>query len=120
MTSKTLYMIRDPNTGLFSTGGTVPDWNTAGKVWKRRGDLSSHFTNLCGDGRRKYRDANAEVVEMEMVITNAVSVSEYINASDMRAADRKKAEQEAHDRFQRQRDIANLKRLQTIYGKDPK
>lgn len=120
MTDKTLYMIRDPNTGLFSTGGSTPKWNTAGKVWKRRGDLSSHFTNLDSAGRRAYREAKAEVVTMEMVVSNAISVDEYIAASDMRANERKQAEQDAHDRFTRQRDLATLKRLQTIYGKDPK
>lgn len=113
-----MYKICNPATDMFSTGGSDPRWSTAGKVWKRRGDLSSHFTNLSAAGRREYANSNAVVVEIEVVLSNPTPVEEYINASSQRAADREQAAKDAADKRKRDRDLAELTRLQKLYGKD--
>jgi hypothetical protein len=38
-----VYKIRDPQTGLFSSGGQNARWTEVGKVWTRLGDLKSHL-----------------------------------------------------------------------------
>jgi len=38
-----VYKIRDKNTGLFSTGGTQPDWNKEGKTWMSIGHIKNHL-----------------------------------------------------------------------------
>lgn len=103
MTTQTMFKIRSRKTGLFSKGGSDPTWNTTGKVWKRRGDLSSHFTQLTGRGKQIYANADAEVVELETVTIEATSVETYIAEATMRAADRVAAEEARRLVYQRER-----------------
>lgn len=98
----TMFKIRSRKTGLFSAGGAWPKWNTVGKVWKRKGDLSSHFTQLGNQGRTIYLEADAEVVVCETVVLEAVPVDQYIEQATTRAADRQAAEAADRLRYQRQ------------------
>ena len=79
------YKIRNIKTGLFSRGGSHPSWGKNGKIWKRIGDLNSHFTLV--DNYDVYRDA--EVIEIVMIETevNVFPASEFIQASKDRMAE---------------------------------
>ena len=120
MAEMIFFKIRNKDTGLYSTGGLYPTWSKIGKVWKRRSDLSSHFTSI-GDKAAKYY-ANAEVIEIvvnETEIT-AIPVIEYVSASKERAEKRKLesemrvAQMRLH---QAEREIAALKKIIENGGK---
>lgn len=109
------YKIQNPATKLFSTGGANPCWNRVGKVWKRRGDLSSHFTNLSKAGLRQYQDVGAIVVEIETVVSNPVSVMDYMKEAADRAIARAESAKERKQRIKREADLRELERLQKLY-----
>ena len=44
-----MFKIRDKQTGLFSTGGTYPDFTKDGKVWGQIGHIKSHLKLLQED-----------------------------------------------------------------------
>lgn len=43
MMDKKIFMIKDSQTGLFSTGGTTPRFTKRGKVWSSSGALKNHL-----------------------------------------------------------------------------
>ena len=57
-----VYKIREKKTGLYSTGGTQPKWNTNGKVFTTIGTVKSHISNWMrhvyrGNGYYPYHEA---------------------------------------------------------------
>lgn len=108
-----LYKIKSNKTGLFSLGGSYPQFGKLGKVWKRKGDLSSHFTNLGAEGRRRYRENECMVVEIEIVEieTTMVPVDEYIEASATRTAENKRLHEERVAKWQLENARRNYERL---------
>ena len=90
MSNKKLYMIRNTETGLFSTGGSYPTFATKGKMWTTTGALTSHIklvTKRYGLSRNfdtaeifKSVYKLCEVVEVELTFDKnpALSVFEYI------------------------------------------
>lgn len=73
-----VYKIRRKIDGLFSTGGTSPDFSDKGKVWKARGHISSHMKQVGSYYSSKtkndyYRDC--EVVTYEVVETEVDTIS---------------------------------------------
>lgn len=114
-----IYKIRSKTTGLFSKGGMDPTFSRVGKVWKRRGDLSSHFTQLTTRGKAIYRENDVEVLEYEVreEEVNRTPVSLWIDQAAGRAAQRE-ADAEAMRRYwQEQRERQQLADLQAKYGK---
>lgn len=61
----TYFMVRDKGTGLYSTGGSFPNWAAKGKKWSKRGFITSHISNSVGWPRAKDFYKNAEVVAFE-------------------------------------------------------
>lgn len=57
-----VYRIRDKN-GLYSTGGTSPDFTRGGKTWSNLGHVKSHLRQFSGRNLETY--ANAEIVCVE-------------------------------------------------------
>jgi len=110
-----LFKIRSKD-GTYSEGGSYPRFGRVGKIWKRISDLSSHFTQLSSVGRDTYTQHQAEVVEIEMVATNAIPVADFIQA----AADRKairQAEWEARRvNYREQEERRQLAALLAKYG----
>jgi len=45
--NEAVYKIRDKETGLFSTGGSVPRWKKIGKTWSGLGPVTNHLTMWC-------------------------------------------------------------------------
>jgi hypothetical protein len=109
-----MYKIRNTKTGLYSKGGDRPSWSKAGKVWKRLGDLSSHFTQVGARGRSVYQDA--EVVEFELVEKLITPAINFVQEADRRRQDKiEEAEQRRRD-YQFQHEQAELKRLLAKHG----
>lgn len=118
MNDKPMFMIKSRKTGLFSKGGQDADtWTKAGKVWKRKGDLSSHFTSLSSKGKRSYRDHDAEVIEFEIVtVGTPESTDLWIEAAVVRAGEREGASQERIAKYRRERELAEYERLKKQFG----
>jgi hypothetical protein len=110
-TTQVIYKIRSKTTGLYSKGGMEPRFGKTGKVWKKRGDLSSHFTQLTSRGEVTYRQHDVEVLEYELreEQVSCTPVDQWINQAAARAAQRD-AEAEAQRKFwqeQREREQRN-------------
>lgn len=59
-----LYKIRD-NNGMYSTGGTSPSFNKAGKTWNNIGHVKSHLRQFMGGNDiEMYRDCEVVCVEV--------------------------------------------------------
>ena len=108
-----LYKIKSNKTSLFSLGGAYPTFGKLGKIWKRKGDLSSHFTNLGAEGRRRYRENECVVVEIEIIEieTTMVPIDEYIEASANRTAENKRLHEERVAKCQLEHARLNYERL---------
>ena len=120
MAEMIFFKIRHTKTGLYSKGGSYPTWSKLGKVWKRRCDLSSHFTHIGAKAATHYADAEVveiAVTESEMTVTPAI---EYVNASKDRA-DKRRLESEMRDARwkveQAEREIARLTKIIENGGK---
>ena len=120
MTEIILFKIRDKETGLYSKGGMYPMWSKTGKVWKRQGHLSSHFSQLSANARDFYK--NAEVIKI--VVTEAeiesIPVSEYVLAAKERADAREAKQQLLIEKWRvknAQREIERLQKIVNSGGK---
>lgn len=61
-----MFKIRDKETGMFSLGGIRPRFSDEGKIFKKRGHVTSHLAQLSESDKRKYY-TDCEVVEYEIV-----------------------------------------------------
>lgn len=72
-----VYRIRDEN-GLYSTGGTNPDFTKGGKTWNNIGHLKNHLRQFfdAGGWKRVQPElyANAEIVEIEIIESEAKKI----------------------------------------------
>lgn len=72
-----VYKIRRKSDGLFSTGGTSPDFNEKGKEWKARNHVSSHMKQVGSYYSRKTKIdyySDCDVVTFEVVATEIDSI----------------------------------------------
>jgi hypothetical protein len=90
-----VFKIRDAN-GLYSTGGTEPEFTQGGKVWNNIGHVKSHLRQFV-DRTCKYLEVyvNAEVVtieytEKEMSSESVLDVVENLNKEDISRAEKSK------------------------------
>lgn len=114
--SDVMFKTRSRKTGEFSKGGAWPSFGKQGKVWTRRGDISSHFSQLHALGRDRYREHDVEVVELHVVEVAVTSGNDWINAAEQRVADKQAARQRAVQSYREQQERAQLKELVKKYG----
>lgn len=69
------YKIRRNSDGLFSNGGMRPSFNKSGKVWHNKGALSNHLGLVMQMGKVY---ADCEIVQLEMVPTDTINITEYV------------------------------------------
>ncbi len=76
-----VYKIRRVD-GLFSMGGSDPKFNKVGKIWKRKGDLSSHLTCVAEYGWKGSKPYDeSEVVKYELtetIVGDPISIQGYL------------------------------------------
>lgn len=88
-----IYLVRDIETGLYSTGSISPSFRKEGKVWTARNRVSAHLIQFAANGMAKRYDTSKwEVVEYDL---NNVAASETYNA---------------HDYLRRRQSLLNLER----------
>lgn len=104
--SITVYRIRSKTTGQFSLGGGDVQWSPGGKIWKGKGPLSNHFTQLTSWGHIQYQRHQAEVVTYELVETEVAvrPASEFLQD----ALDRQTAREDKRLQAEHKRAIARL------------
>lgn len=109
----TVYKIRDRKTGLYSTGGTWPNWNAKGKVWTTTSAVSNHL----GLGGMAKHYQGCEVVEIEVTYKEvaAVSVDDRLQANRNRKAAREQKRKEKAEEVARAHDLALLANLKARY-----
>lgn len=116
----TLFRIRSRKTGLFSKGGSPGEtrgWGKTGKLWKRAGDLNSHFTQLDSTGRNAYRklDCEVQVIEVTETVQSVESVEEYLAAVEVRKQKKVREYQERMRHFEEEREKRQLLFLKEKY-----
>ena len=88
MTDKIVYMIQRKSDGLFSKGGTSPQFNKNGKIWGNIGHLKLHlnlFIDYKGERTQWSRDVykGCHIVQFEQVMiasgTAKLSLDDFIN-----------------------------------------
>lgn len=91
MTTKTVYKIRDRNTKLFSTGRRVPKWTRQGKTWTKHKQVTDYLRQFLGR-RNAQQYANAEIVEIEISMTEKKNEDALSKMHDLMAEDFEKAQ----------------------------
>jgi len=76
-----VFKIRNQKTGLFSTGGLLPNWTHQGKVWQRINHVHSHICQLTTDYTPADIYKDAEIVEAEIteILIPIGEPKEYLN-----------------------------------------
>lgn len=124
MTKKGIYKIRDPETGLFSTGGSTPAWHKTGKIWKQLGHIKAHLNQFRSPAERRIRSwdntdyadySKAEIVEFEMVEIDTQPVAELLD--EVKETQRKREEDrlEQYRKAKEDREKAELRKLKVKY-----
>lgn len=110
-----LYKIRHKDTGKFSSGGSWPQFTSAGKVWRRLQDLDSHLRQL----RTRGKYANAEIVCLVAEIDESMTsdASERMAVVDDRKAAVRQEMENRWTRARERREREELARLQEKWGK---
>lgn len=120
----TVFKIRRSD-GLFSMGGSTPDFNKTGKMWTHKGHISRHLGQL--DNRRHHRPLkggsglskvydDCEIVSYELVENPAVSgetIEDYLTDIIQRKEEREAAYAKRRKEYQteeRRKQFENLKR----------
>ena len=110
-----IYKIQSKQTGLYSTGGVSPSFSKTGKVWKNIGHLRNHINVLDPHGKRKYREHQVEIVELQLteVCVSSTPFEEFLTECTIRKNDRDAKQREKIDYWkqdQRKRLYLELKK----------
>lgn len=102
MKTEFFYKIRRKSDGLFSTGGSSPNFSKKGKTWSSRANLDRHLGMLLQYpdrfwGLPVYEDC--EVITFITEVTDYEPVDKFINV----VAERKQMKKEEYDRRIEQR-----------------
>lgn len=73
----TLYRIRDKNTGLYSKGGSPPEWGKIGKVWVALHHLNAHLSMIKEYGGIDSYN-NAEIIVLDVKESTTIDVNKYM------------------------------------------
>jgi hypothetical protein len=115
MTERIAYRIRRKD-GLYSTGGSHPDWTSRGKIWNGRGPLICHLQQLGWAGA--YRDA--VVVTVRLVDDpDGAPVADLLAEVGNRKATREREARERSAADVEARERETLAALQARYGGQP-
>lgn len=111
----TIFKIRRQADGLFSTGGTSPDFNDKGKVWKARNHVSSHMKQVGSyySGKTKndyYRDC--DVVTFEVAETEIESIPALEWQESPKTSRAKQLQEERRIKYDLERAAVRKKQLE--------
>lgn len=110
-----MFKIRNTKTGLFSTGGTSPNWTKKGKVWNSRGNAILSLLGYWNGNRIPISDL--EVVEFATIEAMTLPAEELLRESSERKSKRVAESRERTKRWQRARDEAAFEELRVKLGK---
>ena len=110
-----VYKIRKKGTtDLFSSGGRRPCWKPKGKTWTQLGHLTAHIGLLSSTALPPiYQDA--EVVEFEIMEVRTQDASDVFQGIQERREKQARKRQEAVQKFNRESELRELRRLQAKY-----
>jgi hypothetical protein len=116
-----VFKIRRNSDGLFSMGGSTPGFNKTGKIWKQKGHVTSHLSQLWGrNGTGTYTErhvyADCEIVPYELTETPAgpgMTIALYLAEIKERKQTREDAANKRHEEWQkekRRKEYENLRK----------
>ncbi len=106
------YKIKRLSDGLYSKGGGDPAWNKTGKLWKKRGHLSTHLFYV---NSRLYEDCVVVLVEGEETEIADLLEALYAGVTD-RAEKRDELWKSWQDKLNTHDELKEYKRLRKKYG----
>lgn len=106
-----IYKVRKKGTDLYSSGGSSPRWTRKGKSWSNLGHVKTHLAQF--NARVVYRDA--EIVTCEIQVTGTQDVLQLIQDVEAATIAKRKKEADRIAQARKDRDLADLRRLQTMY-----
>ena len=106
------------NDGLFSDGGTWPSFSKKGKIWKRKGDLSSHLSQIDHGRAQRAGYNDCEIIEYELVETEVgrTNMQEYLAEAYERKLEKEKKERERIENAKRKLRFEQYKQLKKEFG----
>jgi hypothetical protein len=106
-----VYKIRDKATGLFSSGGSMPDWSSKGKAWNNRGALSSHLSIVNNIGVYN----NAEMIEYETIENAIIPIVDLLEQKKLKKAEQTRKYNEYIQKTIEERERKLLEELKQKY-----
>lgn len=113
-----VFRIKHMMSGLFSKGGTHPQFGTKGKLWVSRGALSNHLNLANSNGRTPYKDCELITYELEEVEVDRESMTDAINATKHRREAREQIRLDRRVAFERECKLRQLEQLKKDLGID--
>lgn len=103
--------------GLFSNGGSSPGFTKVGKAWSSLGHLEMHLQAMYHYGRDLYKKQECEIVEYIITEVARYTIEDSYTRINDRAAARKAEQDKRVEDYRRERELAELHRLQAKYLK---
>jgi hypothetical protein len=113
-----VYKIRRKSDGLFSMGGSTPNFNKTGKIWKKKGHLTSHLSQLWngrGGFGKQHVYIDCEIVPYELSEIQAgpgFTIFEYLEERKRKLDEVEQACKDRHEKWekeQRRKEYESLK-----------
>lgn len=118
MKTEFVYKIRRKSDGLFSSGGSSPNFTKTGKVWRDRRALNLHLNMLLqyphsDRGITQYKDC--EVITLVTEVTDYEDIGKYIGVVKERRDEREQERQERMDRWREDQRRKKYEELRAHY-----
>ena len=119
-TPSRIFKIRRTTDDLYSNGGMSPGFDAKGKAWTTMGGLKNHLNLLLGrNGQVRsevYRHCEVITVELTPKIIDVTPMDQVLTDRRKQAEDKQQRIKDQAAEAQRQRELAELNRLQQKYG----
>lgn len=115
-----IFKIRRCSDGLFSCGGMSPRFDVKGKAWTTLSGLKNHLNIamrwLPAGSLDLYKNCEVITIELTPKVVDTTSVSELLLANNKKAEEKKRRQEEQEEESRKNRELAELARLQQKYG----
>lgn len=119
-TPSRIFKIRRTTDDLYSNGGMSPGFDAKGKAWTTMGGLKNHLNLILGRNRPVdndvYRHCEIITVELTPKIVDVTHMDQFLVERRKKVEDKQQRIKDQAAEEQRQRELAELDRLQQKYG----
>jgi len=119
-----VYKIQRESDGLFSAGGSTPRFTKVGKLWRMKGHLTSHLTQLhngngCWHAGGPHVYAGCKILQFELIEIPAgpeMTVGEYLAAIHERKEVKEQKQMERRIEIERETRKQQYEKLRKEFG----